>query len=347
MTKLNLDRSIDRLTKKLNSLFPDENNNDPTHWKGKRIIPKDQWLRMAHTISKKNKTYNVRAGLQYFPDSYIESVFPFGVPEHLKAEANKWYSYYIELMQHKKDPGYGSTKCRECLLCPHRDESDLYIGIHKVIARGLEPEKKEGEEYTPIYPCPVINRFECPYEKEGKLNVNNLFAIAKIANAEEMAFLKAHTITKSNDTVYDTDFVAGKVNETITLFNGSSHSWDTRYLIEEKLPQVERLSIVPIRNVDDVFAALKDGDTLAKVLEQGLEEQYLSSKEPIVKKFMSIKDKIKKEDLRIVPSFSSNMKTTCMTCQGFANIHCINCGNVWLCSSHWKQHQVERHTPRY
>ena len=40
------------------------------------------------------------------------------------------------------------------------------IEIHKVIAWGLEPEKKEGEEYTPIYPCPVINRFECPYEKD-------------------------------------------------------------------------------------------------------------------------------------------------------------------------------------
>ena len=44
------------------------------------------------------------ASLQYFPDSYIEYVIPFGVPEHLKAEADKWYTYYIELMQHKKIP---------------------------------------------------------------------------------------------------------------------------------------------------------------------------------------------------------------------------------------------------
>ena len=28
-----------------------------------------------------------RGGLQYFPDSYIEYVFPFGVPEPLKADA--------------------------------------------------------------------------------------------------------------------------------------------------------------------------------------------------------------------------------------------------------------------
>ncbi|MFZ0265832.1 MAG: hypothetical protein WAL42_12180, partial [Nitrososphaeraceae archaeon] len=192
---MNLDRSIDRLTKKLNSLYPADNNNDPSYWKGKRIIPKDQWLRMAHTISKKNKTYNVRAGLQYFPDSYIRYIFPFGVPEHLKTETDKWHSDYIELMQHKKDPGYGSTKCHGCLLCPQEDK----FGIHKVIAWGLEPETKEGQEYTPIYPCPIANRFECPYEKD----VNKLFAIQEIAFAIHMAFLKAYVITKSNDTVYD------------------------------------------------------------------------------------------------------------------------------------------------
>ena len=169
----------------------------------------------------------------------------------------------------------------------------------------------------------IINRFECPYEKD----VNKLFAIQEIAYAIHMAFLKAYAITKSNDTVYDTDFVEGKVNEIITLYNGSSHSWNTKYPIEEKLPRVERLSIVPIRNVDDVYAALKDGDTLAKILEQGLEEQYLSWKESIVKLFMSVKDKIKKEDLTIhEPTCAPKMqKGLCIMCQGFANIHCINC----------------------
>jgi hypothetical protein len=340
LTKLNLDRSIDRLTKKLNSLYPDENNNAPGYWKGRKIISKDEWLEMGHSISKGNKKYSVRDALKYFPDSYIEHVFLFGIPEHLKATAEKWHSYYIELMQHKKDPEYGSTKCRECLLCPH-SKFVMDIGIDKVIARGLEPERKEGAEYTPIYPCPVINRFECPYEKD----VDYLFAIVGIARVVHRAFLKAYTITENNDTVYDTDFVAGEVNEIITLHDGSSHSRGTDP-IEEKLPRVERLSIVPIRNVDDIYAALKDGDTLAKVLEQGLEEQYLSRKELIVKKFMNWRDKIKKEDLRIVPSFTSDMKYSCMICRGFANIHCINCSNVWLCSSHWKQHQVEKHNPR-
>jgi hypothetical protein len=241
-------------------------------------------------------------------------------------------------MEHRRDPKYGSTKCYECLLCPQRDESALLVGIHKVIARGLEQEKEGGEEEVqdPIYPCPVVNRFECPYEKEKELNVNNLFALEIIAHAVDKAFLKAYSMTKSNETVYETDFVTGKVKEINTRYNGRPHSWSLEYPIEEKLPQVEKLSIVPIRNVDDVYTALKDSETLAKVLEQGLEEEYLSEKEFIIKLFMNIKDNIRKDDLTIYePIFASHLqKNKCTICEGYANIHCINCRNVWLCHSY-------------
>ena len=162
-----------------------------------------------------------------------------------------------------------------------------------------------------------------------------------------MAFLGAYSMTKSNETVYETDFVAGKVKEINTLYDGRPHSWSLEYLVEEKLPQVEKLSIVPIRNVDDVYTALKDSETLAKVLEQGLEEEYLSAKEFIINLFMNIKDKIRKEDLTVhEPIFASHaQKSKCVICQGFANIHCTNCrGNIWLCVDHWEDHKVEIHS---
>jgi len=345
---LNLDRSINNLSQRLNNLYPDVNNNGPGYWKGRKVIPTSQWLKITKTVNKATGKYNIGEALQYFPDSYIQYIFPFGIPEHLQEEANKWYSDYLELMEHRRDPKYGSTKCYECLLCPQRDESALLVGIHKVIARGLEQEKEGGEEEVqdPIYPCPVVNRFECPYEKEKELNVNNLFALEIIAHAVDKAFLKAYSMTKSNETVYETDFVTGKVKEINTRYNGRPHSWSLEYPIEEKLPQVEKLSIVPIRNVDDVYTALKDSETLAKVLEQGLEEEYLSEKEFIIKLFMNIKDNIRKDDLTIYePIFASHLqKNKCTICEGYANIHCINCRNVWLCANHWQHHKVKIHT---
>jgi hypothetical protein len=200
---LNLEKSINKLSERLTNLYPDVNNNTPGYWKGRKIIPTSQWIKITNTISKDTGKYAVREALQYFPDSYMQYIFSFGIPEHLQEEANKWYLDYLELMEQRKDAEYGSTKYYECLLCPHRDESALLIGIHKVVARGLEQEKEKTQDATPIYPCSVINRFECPYEKEQVLNVNILFALGIIAHAVDRAFLRAYSMTKSNETVYD------------------------------------------------------------------------------------------------------------------------------------------------
>lgn len=101
--------------------------------------------------------------------------------------------------------------------------------------------------------------------------------------------------------------------------------------------------LISIRNIDDVYAALKDSEILAKVLGQGLEEEYLSRKEFIIRLFMSKKDKIRKEDLTVYePVFASNiLKGNCIICQG---IRCVNCKTIWLCVNHWREHKMEGHT---
>ena len=48
------------------------------------------------------------------------------------------------------------------------------------------------------YPCPIVNRFECPYEKDKQVSknkdtdfdVNDLFELEKMAFAVEVAFAK-------------------------------------------------------------------------------------------------------------------------------------------------------------
>ena len=153
-------------------------------------------------------------------------------------------------------------------------------------------------------------------------------------------------MTKSNETIYETDFEAGKVKEIYANYHGDPYSFSTEYPLEEKLSKVKRLSKVPIRNVHDVYNALTNKETLNKVLEQGLDEKYLHYKDDLVNFFMNIKDKIKIEDLRVYePIFTSNIqKSKCSICQEFANIHCVNCkDNIWLCVDHWCQHKKDRH----
>src|SRR6266487_1796179 len=189
MTFKDLGKVISDKSQKLES-------NDPNHyWKGKKVIPADQWLKItkANTISRK-ENYNVREGLRYFPHDYIKWIFPLGVPDDLQIEANKWYSEYLELMTHRKNPIFGKEKCFGCLLSTHKEESAIFIGINKLIAKGLEEEEEGGT--FPLYPCKIQNRFECPYEKgkktpNQKFDVDDLFALDEIAFLVELAFGRA------------------------------------------------------------------------------------------------------------------------------------------------------------
>lgn len=56
-------------------------------------------------------------------------------------------------------------------------------------------------------------------------------------------------------------------------------------------------SIVPIKNLEDIYNALTDRETLDKLLQQELEEEHLKYKDGMVEYFMSIKDNVKMEDL--------------------------------------------------
>jgi hypothetical protein len=146
----------------------------------KNLRPTDKWLKLTKANTKRRREdYNVREGLQYFPDDYVKWMFPLGVPEHIQEEANKWYSDYLELIEYTKNPVHGKEKCFGCLLSTHKEESAIYIGINKVIAKGLE------DTTFPLYPCKIQNRFECPYEKgkktpNQKFDVDDLFALDEV-----------------------------------------------------------------------------------------------------------------------------------------------------------------------
>jgi hypothetical protein len=67
---------------------------------------------------------------------------------------------------------------------------------------------------------------------------------------------------------------------------------------------------------------------------------------------MNIKSEVKIEDLFITQdhhlSNSNNngqqQYALCSLCRGFANIYCVNCNNVWLCTEHWGQHKIDYHS---
>jgi hypothetical protein len=195
-----VDKSIinSKLFERLDKLYPDTNTNSKNrndginYWKGKKIVPLAQWKKIANSnkaFQKGIEHQRTKEALQYFPDDYSSWLFPLGVQEELIEEANKWYLDYIELMQYRKNPKYGKTKCFRCLLSTDREEAAIFIGINKVVARAV------SSSPSSIYPCPIQNRFECPYDK-GKeddaksIDVHQLFRLSEIAFLVELALLQ-------------------------------------------------------------------------------------------------------------------------------------------------------------
>jgi hypothetical protein len=162
---LNLDKSINNLSQRLNKIYSESSsaaNHDDgvNYWKGKKIVSLDQWLQTK-------KDYTLKAALQFFPDNHphygLRYILDNIRDPKLKEDADKWYSEYEDLMEHRRNPVFGRTKCFRCLLSPDREQARIFFGINKVIAKALERRQKVSSPSPSVYLCPVLNIFECPY----------------------------------------------------------------------------------------------------------------------------------------------------------------------------------------
>jgi hypothetical protein len=302
---LKLDKLIkdSKLVERLNRLDPDNasgsKNDGVNYWKGKKIVSLAEWKRKLVRGGKPfrkgtEEDQRLKEALQFFPDDYEEPLFAFAIPQELKIVANRWITQFRELMYFRKNMKCSRLLCFTCLLCPDKEKGGKFVGISRIIAKAIAVDKAEGEEKeddnsnssnttatttTPsLYPCPVLNRFKCPYDrKEMKDKPKSQQPLVR--NEEEV---RAEEDSNSYD--IDLDY----------LFLLSSYS----SLVESAFINAKKEgSMVPIKNVEDIYNALTDRETLDRLLQQDLGEEYLEYKDEIVEFFMHIKESVRMEDL--------------------------------------------------
>lgn len=157
------ERIINRLNKRLEEKYPleiipaDNQQEGINTWKGKRIIPVDQWAKITAILEKDKVIFDLRKGFDYFPDSTCEVIFQLGVEgseeyykEIPKKEFEKWFNDYLDLLSFKKNTELGKMICKNCLLSPHKDRSGLLIGVHKLVTKILHKELEEVPQYPMI-----------------------------------------------------------------------------------------------------------------------------------------------------------------------------------------------------
>ena len=261
---MNLERSISNLSKRIERLdSSDGDGNDSNHWKGKAIIPLNDWIKLRGTPY----------ALDYLPDNFDRS-HTFLTESELKnsdEQTGKWYSDYLDFMEYRRNPNYGRTKCFHCLLSPDRDDP-IFVGINRLVARGLEKDKDDNKK-TPIqYPCSIANRFECPYENgkssNAKFDVDDLYDLASMAFAVEIALA-----------------VARKDTSTVQI--------KSKQDLYQALTSPEMFDMILEQGFDYVLSDKETFDDTSK-----FNQLKKDNRDKIVDYFMNIRDKIKLEELR-------------------------------------------------
>lgn len=175
-------------------------------------------------------------------------------------------------MEYKRNQNYGRSKCFHCLLSPDRDDP-MFIGINKLVAKGLEQDADANKKNPIPYPCPVTNRFECPYNYEKGRWSDTKFGVDDLYDLASMAFA-----------------------------------------VEISLAVARRDTSIQIKNEQDLYRALTSREMFDMILKQGLyhilsdketfnnmsrfEQLQKGNRDKVVDYFMSIRDKIKLEELR-------------------------------------------------
>jgi hypothetical protein len=186
---LNLERSISSVAKRLDRLdhvFHYSNKTGISIWKGRQIISLDDWIKIRDTPY----------AIDYFPDDFdhlLTYIPEDELKEQKREDVRKWNSDYQELMEYTKNPNYGRLKCFHCLLSPDGNDP-IFIGINRLLAKGLDNGTLQGDRIQ--YPCQVVNRFQCPFERNASGNdtpfdVDDLFRLYKLAFAAEISLAKA------------------------------------------------------------------------------------------------------------------------------------------------------------
>jgi len=374
---LKIDRLVDRINKKLEDKYPLEvsqgyRKGGIRTWKGRRILPIDQWLNMTARLENDKVVFDLSKGFSAFPDATSEVVFQYGTEgseiyyeEIPKEQFDKWFNDYLDFLTFMKNTELGGMICNNCLLSPHKDRSGLLIGVHKMAAKLLNKEMKANEvldinledrepyfekinDDSVLYPCNVLNYFSCPYgcngqskrfEHELDSDVQYLFELNLVTRLVDLALLKASTMTQSNETIYEIDVRKNTIREVQTLHNGRQYCKVERSPIKKWLNKILKPSMVTVRNEEHVLEILKDNSKLDLVLRQfSTDEDYYEVRDRILSFFERSRENLKMHGYYKYTVYENKHKGTCLECGSNANVHYTN-QDSWYCSSHYHLEQ--------
>jgi hypothetical protein len=138
---LNLERSIDKLAKRFDEIDPlssgdafpsSENRTGLSHWKGRLVIPLEDWIRIRGHLSSR---------LEYFPDDFDQTLTYMELP---------YYRYEFERKKRKleakrRSDGWVNDEVGFGSIC-HDSRGNLIDGLGNPIKEAEEVEEEEEQD---------------------------------------------------------------------------------------------------------------------------------------------------------------------------------------------------------
>jgi hypothetical protein len=363
-------KKLDDLHDKVDNLSEVKKLAKSQTWRGKPIIPLDRWELMLRT--------NARQALECIPDGYTEitskKLFNLKMNDEInQTQIEIWREDFSSYLEHIGNRIRGRELCNGCLLY----KADDPFGLRKIFADALNSENsieviqssmekmdtdilpRKHHDVNEFYPCPVRNRFDCPY-KSSKTSYNDegLISLGKKLDSVEAALFFALELTneieEEEKSRYKVDF-----DKDIVSIGPDFDMIDTI----KDLPIPKQITVCQIA---EIYQVLTNPDFLEKLL-----SQYFAYENPdynlkhirkeLVKCVMKYKDKIKIEELRdgyggIYEDSEEELKRIkkraeylawpsakcCICTSNICEIKCTSC-NLYICKKHWRDHMEQKH----
>lgn len=194
-------KEIDSLNKKVERLLPSDSSRlvRPVCWRGRQVVETKKWREILD--------FRREQVFKYIPSDFIHSLFLGYFDSNDAATTDKikqWKQDYFLFMEYTKNPEYGRSLCRRCLLYCGKEGFDatgvksLVVSLLHEYVQDYHEELPEDDNCSLGFPCAVNDRFCCPYTKNEHFNDSELVRIGMMVNDIISALERARTLAASS-----------------------------------------------------------------------------------------------------------------------------------------------------
>jgi len=343
-------------------------------WRGRKVVSLGKWEKIQ---------YDFKHVFEYIPDDFIEHsmIYNWQLGEEFDRKRNAWYKDYIEYLEYKKNPALGKYKCEKCILnsfsktkttsirdllvkhfvnkkisfpcktvnifeCPYeqgnKDYSLLFLGrIWKILDDALN-----FAYHRTTYDNKKF--IEVDFEKDSAVEYGPMLVPAPntdtVANSIRDLRLSQVWVEEIKDIF---DIITNRKNLDVLLEQYIEYVASNSMYSNERTKESEQeaASLRKVKNgIISFFMKIKNKIRIEDL--RGIYDETLEDEEKERQRMVKVNEYLKKDDPVWFETTKNMIRSgKCISCEGFANIHCINC-DVWICDKHWKEHGISQHNMR-